>query len=151
MKGAILIIDDEKDIVKSMEYLLQDYVDEIHTAYNGKDAIEIITATNLHCIVCDIKMPGMTGIDVLKEVRRRKIEIPFIFYTAFGQQDLMLEALKYGAFDFVTKPNYEGLEVIVQKALRAGLGIVEGESSVERNDDMITEYAKMLKEKKTTS
>lgn len=141
-KGNLLIIDDEQMILSSLKELLEDVADKIFVADNGLEGLKILESEQVHTIVCDINMPQMTGLEVIKEVRSRNIEIPFIFYTGYGSRELMMEAVKFGAFDFLEKPNMDGLEQIVTSSLKVGL------NSNNRDLDhevLITEYQKMIR------
>ena len=124
-KGNLLIIDDEELILEKLEFILKEYADTLYTATNGRDAYELIMNNEVHCIVCDINMPILNGVELIEKVREHEIETPFIFYTAHGSFDLMREAAKFGAFEFLNKPHLDGLEDIVQKGL--ALGIKDGE------------------------
>lgn len=141
MKGNLLIIDDEPLLLKSMKTLLEEYADEIYMASNGKEGLEIMNTKTVHCIVCDINMPVMNGVEFIKRIRQDNKDIPFIFYTGHGNRELMLEAAKYGAFDFLNKPALDGLEEIVQKALNHGSNEV-----CLTETDYTSEYAKMLQD-----
>ncbi|WP_127716258.1 response regulator [Halobacteriovorax sp. HLS] len=141
--GNLLLVDDEELILKKSKILLEDFADEIYTALNGTLALELLSSNEIHCIVCDINMPGLNGIDVIKEVRKRNIEIPFIFYTGHGSTELMKEAIKYGAFDFLDKPSLDGLEEVVQRGLAESLQV----ESVQ-NEDFVSEYKKMISSQK---
>ncbi len=140
MKGNLLIIDDEALLVKNMQNILEDYADEIFTAGNGKEALDIFRRETIHCIVCDINMPVMNGVEFIKRVREDMSDVPFIFYTGHGNRDLMLEAAKYGAFDFLNKPSLDNLEEIVRNALNHCT-----QGSVTTSDHM-SEYLQMLKD-----
>lgn len=138
-KGKLLLVDDEEMILKKSKLLLEEYADEIKTALNGKIALDLIKQEEFHCIVCDINMPVMNGIEVIKAVRELKIETPFIFYTGHGSEELMKEAIKYGAFDFLDKPGLDGLEEIVQRGLAEGTGEKDPSDA-----DFVSEYQKLL-------
>jgi DNA-binding NtrC family response regulator len=142
MKGNLLIVDDEPLLLKKLKLNLEDYADIIFTAQNGRDALHILETKEVHCIVCDINMPLMNGVEVLKEIREKKSDTPFIFYTGHGNKELMLEAAKYGAFDFLDKPNLDGLEEVVERGLKHG----QFKSTSELNDSIqfISEYTKLL-------
>lgn len=131
-KGNLLIIDDEVSIVNNLSILLESSADNIYTAYNGLEALEQINDQDIHCIICDINMPKMNGVMVLQKIRENNlIDCPFIFFTAHGNEELMMEAAKLGAFDFLDKPNFDGLEEVVERALREGKG---GSVRVSEND-----------------
>jgi two-component system response regulator YesN len=120
-KGNLLIVDDEPFILKTLKYSLSDYADNVFTANNGKEALEIIATSNIHCVVCDINMPVMTGIQVIRKLREEKNDVPLIFYTGHGNNELMKEAVRFGVFDFLNKPDLDGIEEVVVKGLKAGL------------------------------
>lgn len=138
--GNLLIVDDEPLLLQSLEYSLKDIAKKIITAVNGKEALNVIAKNEIHCILCDINMPIMNGVELIKKIRADKINIPFIFYTGHGNHELMLEAVKYGAFDFLDKPQLDGLAEVVQRGLNYGLGNeVDADSS-----DFMSEYKKLL-------
>lgn len=139
-KGNLLIVDDETVILSRVSILLEDIADEIFTANNGQEGLEILKNKEVHCILCDINMPIMNGIEMIKEVRKTNSEIPFIFYTGHGNQSLMMEVVKYGAFDFLNKPALDNLEEVVQKGLKAGIG----DNTLNGDSDFESEYKKLL-------
>lgn len=138
--GNLLIVDDEPLLLQSLQYTLKDIAKKIFTAVNGKEALNIIAQNEIHCILCDINMPVMNGVELIKKIRADKLNVPFIFYTGHGNHELMLEAVKYGAFDFLDKPQLDGLAEVVQRGLGYGLGKeVDADSS-----DFMSEYKKLL-------
>ncbi len=143
-KGNLLIIDDQELITDRISILLADYTDKVFTATDGKIGIEILNKNQIHCVICDINMPDMTGVDILKKIRADNNNVPFIFYTAFGTKELMEEVLKYGAFDFLEKPNLDGLLEIVTKGLENGFSQEKYQDN--DPDSLISEYRKMLKQ-----
>ena len=140
-KTTLLIIDDETVLLKNVAEMLTGVADNIVTCDNPFKAVEILKKGNVHCVICDIFMPGMNGVEVIKKAREMKNEVPFIFYTAHGNKDLMLEVAKYGAFDFIDKPNMDGLEHAVVQGLKVG---VLQNSKVPGDDTNIRDYRKLL-------
>jgi len=141
-KGNLLIVDDEPIILKRLKFNLEEYADEIFTAENGIKALEQLSEHEIHCVICDINMPKMNGVEVIKSIRKEGNEVPFIFYTAHGNQDLMMEAVKYGAFDFLNKPNLDGLEEVIARGLKEGFDRKVGvEVSAE---SYVSEYQQLL-------
>ena len=130
-KGTLLIVDDEVHIVNISKLTLEGKVENILTAYNGQEAFDIIKENQVDCVLSDIKMPVMDGIALIKEVRNLGNQVPFIFYTGFGNDALMREALKYGAYDFIDKPEMENLEEVVLRGLKLGTGELDEEGSEE--------------------
>lgn len=140
-KGNLLLIDDEEMILESSKMLLQDIADNIFTAISGKKGLEIIEKENIHCVVCDINMPEMNGVEVIQRVREMNNNVPFIFYTGHGSEQLMREVIKFGAFDFLDKPALDGLEETISRGLREGIG----ESKPDDPMAFISEYQKILR------
>jgi DNA-binding NtrC family response regulator len=141
-KGNLLVVDDEEMIRERIELLLEDIADRIILAENGQEALKYLTTEKIHCILCDINMPVMNGIELIKKVRELEMDLPFIFYTGHGSRDLMNEAIKYGAFDFLNKPALENLEDVVQRGLNAGLG----QTTDVDEDAILSDYQKLLGE-----
>lgn len=138
----LLIIDDEELLLSNLARILKKYATKVFTATNGRDGLHILQTEKIHCVVCDISMPGMTGLEVIKTIRQTNNEVPFIFYTAFGNHELMREAAKYGAFDFLTKPIFEDLESVVSRGLNEGFERANGK----REEQDPSEYKKILEE-----
>ncbi len=141
IKGNLLIVDDEPLLIQSLQYTLKKSADSVLTACNGEEALSVLLSHEIHCILCDINMPIMNGVELIRRIRADKIETPFIFYTGHGSHELMLEAVKYGAFEFLNKPQMEGLVEVVERGLKKGLGLLD--DSVDSKDFM-TEYKKLL-------
>jgi len=129
-KGNLLIVDDEKIILKTLKLNLEDYADEIYTAENGLEALKKFDEREIHCVVCDINMPKMNGVEVIKTIRKN------------GNKNLMMEVVKYGAFDFLNKPDLDSLEDVVIRGLKEGF---DRKSGVEISTDIYeSEYRKLL-------
>lgn len=143
-KGNLLIIDDEPLLLKNLKINLEDYADTIFTASNGIEALEVFKRESVHCIICDINMPQMNGVEVIKRVREMGSHVPFIFYTGHRNPELMFEAVKYGAFDFLDKPHFEGLEEVIARGMKDGFS----PSKQTSEDEMLSEYQKLLREVK---
>ncbi len=140
-KGNLLLIDDEQLIIENMSNILEDCADKIFIANSGEKGLDILSREVIHCVVCDINMPEINGVDVIRMARKKNIHVPFIFYTGHGGKHHMLEAIKYGAFDFLDKPDLEGLKELVLAGLAHGLNgdNTESEPATE------TTYRKLLK------
>ncbi len=145
MKGNLLIVDDEPLLLKSLKMSLEDAADAIYTATNGIEGLAVLEKENVQCVICDINMPKMNGVEMIKEIRHRNSNVPFIFYTGHGNRELMMEVSKYGAFDFLDKPNLEGLEEVVVRGLALGQ---TKETPVLDHEAFLSEFAKLLKDSK---
>jgi two-component system, NtrC family, response regulator PilR len=117
--AKVLIVDDERSIRELLEIFLRKEGYEVQTAPSVSDALTIIKSTEFDLIVSDIRMPDMTGIDLLRTVRSNGFNGQFILLTAFASADAAIQALKMGAFDYILKTeNYlEELKVVVRHAL----------------------------------
>jgi len=104
MAKTILVIDDEKAIRSTLSEILsfEGYV--IEEAIDGMEGVKKIKENNYDCILCDIKMPKMDGLEVLEIVREFKPDTPFILISGHGNIETAVEAVKRGAFDYISKP-----------------------------------------------
>ncbi len=100
----ILVIDDEKATLKMFRLFLDLYGFDIHTAESGEEGLEIFDREKPGIVLTDIKMPGMDGIEVLKEIKRRAPQTEVIVITGHGDMDLAIQALNLDAADFINKP-----------------------------------------------
>ena len=89
-------------------------------------------------------MPIMNGLEFIKALRDLKYETPIVFYTGHGNKELMMEAIKYGAFDFLDKPQLTGLEEVISRGMKEGLQ--RQNSKIESTEQLISYYQKLLKE-----
>ncbi|CAB5140114.1 Two-component transcriptional response regulator, AtoC family [Olavius algarvensis associated proteobacterium Delta 3] len=119
MAKSLLIVDDEKDLLHLLKRsLAPDLGCRIETASSGKEALDTIAADNFDLVLADIKMPRMDGLELLDIIKKRYPDLTVVMMTAFGQIDTAVEAMKYGAYDFITKPfDHEALVVRLEKAL----------------------------------
>jgi two-component system, NtrC family, response regulator AtoC len=117
-KETILVVDDERLVRWSLQQKLEQWGYHVSLAEDGATALSRIQLDSPDLITLDVKLPDMTGIDVLSELRNRNIQIPVIVITAFGIVDDAVRSLKLGAYDFIEKPiNFEKLENAVHNAL----------------------------------
>ena len=117
-KETILVVDDERLVRWSLQQKLEQWGYHVSLAADGATALGRIQLDNPDLITLDVKLPDMTGIDVLAELRDRNIRIPVIVITAFGIVDDAVRSLKLGAYDFIEKPiNFEKLENAIRNAL----------------------------------
>ena len=119
VKAKILVIDDDTSLRRVLEYNLQEVGYEVETASSGEEGLAMLAAFRPHLVITDMKMKGMDGLMVLKNVRERSIETLVIIITAFGSVEVAVEAMKAGAYDYITKPfNRDALRLTVKKALQ---------------------------------
>ena len=102
--AQILIIDDEASIRSSLREILEYEDYKVEEAENGKEGIQKIQDGKFDLIFCDIKMPGMDGIETLERIRLMEVETPVVMISGHGTVETAVEALKKGAWDFIEKP-----------------------------------------------
>ena len=119
MLSNILIVEDETRMRQVVAMMLSDLDLQIFEAIDGIEAMAVFERETIHLILTDLKLPRMTGMEVLDQVKQRSPETPVIIMTAFGSIDNAIEAIRHGAFDYVTKPfKEERLRSCVHKALQ---------------------------------
>jgi len=119
MERKILVIDDDISFRRVLEYNLQEEGHEVFTAASGAEGLAIFDTQQPSLVITDMKMPGMDGLQVLKAVKERSPATLVIIITAFGAVDAAVEAMKLGAYDYITKPfNRDELKLVVNKALQ---------------------------------
>ncbi len=139
MAKKILIVDDEKNVRLTLKRCLDEEGFDIDIAINGEEALKEILSNNYDLVLLDLKMPGMDGMEVLREVREKSNNVNIIIITAYGTVEKAVEAMKLGVIDFLSKPfTPEDIRKIVKSVLkRPDLK----ESRLESFEDYI-EYAK---------
>ncbi|MDD2310587.1 MAG: sigma-54 dependent transcriptional regulator [Desulfuromonadaceae bacterium] len=119
MLPKILVIDDDASLRRVVEYNLQEAGYQVLSAAGGEEGLRLFAEESPVLVVTDMKMPDMNGMQVLKWVKKRSPETMVIMVTAFGTVDVAVEAMKAGAYDYITKPfNRDELRLIVAKALQ---------------------------------
>src|SRR5512145_2686568 len=102
--ATILVIDDEKSIRNTLQEVLEYENHKVDLATNGTEAIDLFGNNNYDVVLCDIKMPGMDGIEVLEKLHEKAHDVPIIMISGHGNIDTAVEAIKKGAYDFIEKP-----------------------------------------------
>ncbi len=104
MAQSILVIDDEKAIRKALGEILTFEGFSIDEAADGVEGVKKIKDNSYDCILCDIKMPHMDGLEVLQVARDERPDIPFIVISGHGNIETAVDAVKKGAYDYISKP-----------------------------------------------
>ena len=113
----ILIIDDEENMRHMLQTMLTRYGYDIYTAKDGAEGLEKITDHQFEFVLCDVKMPRMNGMEFLRAGRDRLFSTTVIMMSAYGSIDMAIEAMKHGAYDFVSKPfKNEEIRLTIKKA-----------------------------------
>lgn len=118
MYPAVLIVDDETTIIESLEGILSDDGFEVIHAFNGYEALKKIEADSPDIVLLDIWMPGIDGIETLKEIKKISPNLPVIMITGHGTIESAVDATKSGAYDFLEKPlSIDKVMVTINNAL----------------------------------
>ena len=117
-KPLILAVDDEENIRNLITYTFEEHNLEVMTAENGKAAITILENNHIDVIITDLLMPTMTGLALIREMKKRKSAIPIIIITAYGNTEMVKEIIAEGVFRLIEKPlDFDILVPIVQDAI----------------------------------
>jgi DNA-binding NtrC family response regulator len=119
-RSKILVVDDEHLIRWSLEQNLKKQGYEVVTAGTGEDALRHVREEQPDLVLLDIQLPGISGIDVLEKIKEHDEEIIVIMVTAHGGLDTAVNAMRLGAYDYISKPfNLDELSIVVRKALES--------------------------------
>lgn len=120
MKARLLVVDDEESIREFLEIMLKKEGYEVTLAEDGSKAKDLLAKKSFDMIISDLQMPNMTGIELLKHVKESYPETVFMMITAFGTTETAVEAMKMGAYDYLTKPfKIDEVRLNIQNALRS--------------------------------
>ncbi len=103
-RGTILIIDDEANLRSTLTRVLQSTGCAVTGAVDGPEALRFLSENNFDLVFLDLHLPGMHGLDVLREIRKQSLKLPVILLTAHGSMNSALEAMHLGATDYLLKP-----------------------------------------------
>lgn len=118
----VLIVDDEPDLREILSNIVTGLNIQCETAEDGQQALEMLRKNTYHTVLSDIMMPRMTGIELLTVARVENIVTPFIFVTGFGDNVRMLQAIRLGVLDFISKPfDNEEIAEVLFRALEIGV------------------------------
>ncbi|MFH0813807.1 MAG: response regulator [Pseudomonadota bacterium] len=119
MGARILVVDDEVDMLSLIKLILMEKTDyEVVTTNNPLEVAHLLDEKKFDAIVTDLKMPIMDGLDVVDAIRKKDGLVPIIIITAYGSVESAEEAVKKGAFDYITKPfRQEQLLISLKRAL----------------------------------
>jgi two-component system, NtrC family, response regulator PilR len=115
---SILLVDDEPNILEVLEIALKDAGMEVCKRSSGRDALALLREKPFELVISDIKMPDLSGVQLLEETKQFRPETTFIMITAFASTETAIEAIQHGAYDYLTKPfKMEELTAVVNRAL----------------------------------
>ncbi len=131
-RPTLLIVDDKKNMTRLMAKVMKDDA-QVCAAHNGADALRILASQHVDVVLCDLKMPDMDGLDVLRACRKLRPRAEFVLMTAYATVGTAVEALKLGAYDYLSKPFEPAAArgVLLQALSRARLAGPKEDSSLE--------------------
>ncbi|MCP4023239.1 MAG: sigma-54-dependent Fis family transcriptional regulator [Desulfobacteraceae bacterium] len=136
MKAKILAVDDEKDMTRLLQRTLESEIDcRVSMAFSGKMALSVLEDQHFDLVICDIRMPGMDGFELLEIIKNKYPDLTVVMLTAFGNIESAIKAIKIGAYDFMSKP-FEQEEIIhkIQKAIERSLLIKENKRLLRKHE-----------------
>jgi len=119
MTPSLLIVDDEQDMLRLLRRSLKSELDcKVQTTSSGEKALQLLDSGIFDLVLADIKMPGMNGLELLEFIKKDIPDLTVVMMTAFGHIEMAVEAMKRGAYDFITKPfELDSLVLRLEKAL----------------------------------
>lgn len=118
MNGSILVVDDDKAHLSMLKTILAGWGYETQGVEDGADAIACVQDQPYDAILMDVRMANISGIEALRAIKELNPAIPVIIMTAYSSVDTAVEAMKLGAYDYLTKPlNFDDLRITLERAL----------------------------------
>jgi len=100
----VLLVDDEEDFAEILSLRLKELGEKVEVAHSGQEGLDTLAKTSIDVVILDIKMPGMDGIETLREIKKQYPIIEVILLTGHGSTETAVEGMKLGAFDYLMKP-----------------------------------------------
>jgi len=117
-KPTVYVVDDDEAVRESLRFLISSVDLQVNTFASATDFLDIYETGLVGCLVVDVRMPGMSGLELQRQLSDRSINLPVIIITGHGDVDMAVRAMKSGAFDFIQKPfNDQVLLDLIQAAL----------------------------------
>jgi len=130
MKVRVLLVDDEEQFVETLAQRLEARDFTVATAFNGDQALEYVRGKDVDVVVLDVLMPGLSGIDTLREMKRVRPLTEVIMLTGHATVETAIEGMKLGAFDYLMKPTE--IEDLVEKINKAQRRKSEQEERIQK-------------------
>jgi len=103
-KQSILLVDDDEQLCTSIGRMFERFGYKVTTAHDGREALDVLSDDNIDLVISDLRMPNVDGIELMEEIKRKKIDVPIIFLTAYGEIESYMDLMNMGAFEYLNKP-----------------------------------------------
>lgn len=121
MSSHVLVIDDEEEMCWALEKALREEHYEVTSVNNGEEGLVALAGKEIDLVLLDIRMPGVDGLTVLRQIQKLKPEVPVLIMTGYSSMPVAMEAIQRGATGYLTKPiSLSDLKTAVKKALSPG-------------------------------
>jgi two-component system response regulator FixJ len=144
---TVFVVDDEEAVRDSMRMMLERAGYNVRSFASAEEFLEAYEPSTLGCLVCDVRLGGQSGLELQRELDRRKCPLPVILITGHGDVEMAVAAVKRGAFDFIEKPFEDGrLYTSVAQALTAGREFLAKEEEITALRNRIAELSPRQRE-----
>jgi len=132
-RRTVLVVDDERIGREALAEAVSEMGHRVVAAAGGAEALDVVRRDDVHIVLTDLKMPGMDGLELLRQVKRLRPDVPVVLVTAFASVDTAVAAMKSGAYDYLTKPvDLRQLRVLLDRAGRSRDLLIENETLRDR-------------------
>jgi DNA-binding NtrC family response regulator len=117
-KQSILLVDDDQEFRKAMKKMFEKSGYDVTVAADGREALDVLSKDVFDLIISDLRMPNLNGMELMEEIKKKKMKVPVIFITAYGEVESYMDLMNLGAFEYINKP-VKGQEIlsVARKAL----------------------------------
>jgi len=133
-KIKVLLVDDEVDFINMMQYWLRSRNFDADVLYSGENVVEQVKTGNYNIIFLDLKLPGVNGIEILRQIREFSTRIPIVIFSAYGTKESLKQATQLGISGFFAKEKgFEEAARLIHTALRIHKGLSHPEEGEEKH------------------
>jgi len=119
-KQSILLVDDDKEFCMSIAKMFERYDYMITVAGDGQEALDLLSEKTFDLILSDLRMPGVDGMALMEEIKRKKIHSAVVFLTGYGEVESYMDLMNMGAFEYLNKPaDVQEVLRVIKRALAA--------------------------------
>ena len=147
VEANIYVIDDDQVVRESLEWLVSSVQLPVTTFESAEKFLASFDSTKPGCVIADVRMPMMSGLELQKQLHEKAPDIPVIIVTGHGELDMAVDAMKDGAFDFIQKPyKQQSMLETVQKAVRTSIEAFETHGQSSKQSELLSKLTKRERE-----